>query len=87
MYCLVHIMKTARLNITLPETLIKELNKLAGPRKKSHFIAQSLYDQIKTLHQTELQKSLKTGYQAQKKEAVEITQAFESTDLENWDDY
>ena len=35
-----------RLNITLPKKLVQSLDKFAGPRKRSRFIAKALENQI-----------------------------------------
>lgn len=38
--------RTIRLNITLPKNLVDSLNRLAGPRKRSLFIAEAIKIQI-----------------------------------------
>ena len=81
------IMETSRLNITLPEELVNELNQLVEPRKKSRFIAVVLRDQLKKLRKEKLEKILKEGYQTQKRESEEISRDFSSIDLEGWDEY
>ena len=47
-----------RLNITLPKKLVQSLDKLAGPRKRSRFIAEALENQIKQYEKTKLEKLL-----------------------------
>jgi metal-responsive CopG/Arc/MetJ family transcriptional regulator len=80
-------METSRLNITLPEELVKELNQLVEPRGKSRFIAVVLRDQLKRLRKDRQEKILKEGYQTRKRESEEISRDFSSIDLEGWDEY
>ena len=76
-----------RLNITLPKKLVQSLDKLAGPRKRSRFIAKALENQIKQYEEAELEKLLAEGYQATEKESVAFAKEFETADLEAWDEY
>ena len=76
-----------RLNITLPKKLVQSLDKLAGPRKRSRFIAKALENQIKQHEKAELEKLLAEGYQATEKESVAFAKEFEAADLEGWDEY
>ena len=76
-----------RLNITLPKKLVQSLDKLAGPRKRSRFIAKALENQIMQHEKTELEKLLAQGYQATEKESVAFAKEFEAADLEGWDEY
>jgi metal-responsive CopG/Arc/MetJ family transcriptional regulator len=76
-----------RLNITLPKKLVQSLDKLAGPRKRSRFIAKALENQIKQHKKKELEKLLVDGYQATAKESVALAKEFEAADLEGWDEY
>jgi len=52
-------METSRLNITLPQDLVAELNQLIEPRKKSRFIAGALRDRLKQLKKERQEKILK----------------------------
>jgi len=76
-----------RLNITLPKKLVQSLDKLAGPRKRSRFIAKALENQIKQYKKTELEKLLAEGYQTTEKESIAFAKEFEAADLEGWDEY
>ena len=78
---------TVRLNITLPKKLLQSLDKLAGPRKRSRFIAEALENQIKHHEKAELEKLLMEGCQATAKEDVALAKEFEAIDLEGWDEY
>jgi metal-responsive CopG/Arc/MetJ family transcriptional regulator len=80
-------MSVVRMNITLPEELAQQLNKLIGPRKKSHFITETLKERIERIQDEELQKMLEEGYKVRKKESQSIAEEFESADLEGWDEY
>ena len=76
-----------RLNITLPKKLVQSLDKLAGPRKRSRFIAEALENQIKQYKKAKLEQLLAEGYRAAEKEDVALAKEFEAVDLEGWDEY
>ena len=80
-------MGMVRLNITLPEELVLQIDRLAGPRKKSSFIAESLKMWIKRIEEKKLQETLEEGYKARKKESQSIAKEFEHIDIEGWDEY
>jgi len=80
-------MSVVRMNITLPEELAQQLDKLIGPRKKSHFITETLKEKIERIQNEELQKMLEEGYKVRKQESQSITEEFEPADLEGWDEY
>jgi len=80
-------MSVVRMNITMPEELAQQLDKLIGPRKKSHFITETLKERIERIQDEELQKILEEGYKVRKKESQSIAEEFESADLEGWDEY
>lgn len=80
-------MNMVRMNITLPEDLARQLDKLVGPRKKSHFITESLKERVKRIEEDKLQKMLEEGYKTRKEESLSIAKEFEPVDLEGWDEY
>ena len=80
-------MSAVKLNITIPEELARQLEKLAGSRKKSRFIAEALRKKIGEIQEQELNKILEEGYKARKQESFSIAKDFESVDLEGWDEY
>lgn len=80
-------MNTVRLNITLPEELAQQLDKLAGPKKKSLFITETLRERIEKIQNEQLQKLLEEGYKAVKKDSLAMANEFEPADLEGWDEY
>ncbi len=79
--------QTVRINVTLPKELIESANQIAGPRSRSHLIAESLREHIRQIKKGELEKQLEEGYRARAKESVAITHEFEAVDLEGWDEY
>ena len=64
-----------RLNITLPEDLIKKMKNLPN---KSHFIAEALKEKL------ELDRKLIEGYKATRKEDKKINEDWEKITLEGW---
>jgi len=80
-------MSVVRMNITLPEELAREIDKLVEPKKKSQFIAETLQQRIERIQHEKLQKMLEEGYKARKKESQSLAKEFESVDLEGWDEY
>ena len=80
-------MSVVRLNITIQEELARQLDKLVGPRKKSHFIAEALKQRIEEIQEEELNKMLEEGYKARKQESLSIAKEFEDVDMEGWDEY
>ncbi|MEJ5378545.1 MAG: ribbon-helix-helix protein, CopG family [bacterium] len=80
-------MRTVRLNITIPKDLASELEKLAGQRGRSQFIAAAIRQKIQEAKKAELDRLLEEGYGARAKESVEFAKEFEPADLEGWDEY
>ena len=80
-------MNTVRLNITLPEELAEQLDKLVAPKKKSSFISETLRERIEKIQNEQLQKLLEEGYKATRKESLALAEEFEPADLEGWDEY
>ena len=76
-----------RMNITLPKDIAASLDELAGPRKRSQFIAQALRMMIDQMQKREMDLQLTEGYRAGKEENLKVAEAFEPFDLEGWDDY
>jgi len=80
-------MSVVRMNITLPEDLAEELEKIAGSKKKSRFIAKTLQEKIASIKADEIQRRLEEGYKARNEESHKIAKEFEAVDLEGWDEY
>jgi metal-responsive CopG/Arc/MetJ family transcriptional regulator len=75
-------MSNKRLNITLPEELIKKI--LAVPNK-SKFIAEAIREKIDRQEKEALDALLCEGYQATRAEDREINEDWEPATLEKWD--
>jgi metal-responsive CopG/Arc/MetJ family transcriptional regulator len=80
-------MHTLRMNITLPEILVKELREITTPRKQSQFISNAIEKQIKYYKKKQLELSLIEGYKEVKDENIELSKDFENQDIEGWDEY
>ena len=80
-------MGVVRMNITIPEELAEEMDKLTPPRTRSQFIAEALKRKIEKIRSEELQKSLEEGYKARRAENQSMAKEFEVADLEGWDEY
>mgnify|MGYP000309586170 CR=1 FL=1 len=79
--------ETVPLNVTLPKDLVISLNKHAGSRKKSQYIARALRNQLEQDRKQFLNKKLEEGYRSRQQESMALTDEFEAADLEGWDDY
>jgi metal-responsive CopG/Arc/MetJ family transcriptional regulator len=80
-------MSVVRMNLTLPEELVRQIDKLVEPKKKSQFIAEALRQRIEKIQHEKLQKILEEGYKAREKESQFLAKEFEYVDLEGWDEY
>jgi len=78
---------TVRLNITLPKEIAQQLDNLAGPKKKSLFITETLRQRMEKIQNEQLQILLKEGYKSTRQESLAIAKEFEPLDLEGWDEY
>jgi metal-responsive CopG/Arc/MetJ family transcriptional regulator len=80
-------MSTVKLNITLPEDIADELDRLTKKREKSRFISEAISARIGEIKQKKLEQELEEGYKETAQEATGLLEEFEVTDLEGWDDY
>lgn len=80
-------MSSSRLNIVLPDVLIREIDQVAGRRKRSQFIADAVKRRIVDLEKDRLRRVMAEGYRATRHEDEELTRELEASDLEGWDDY
>ena len=76
-----------RINITLPKDLVRLIDQMSGPRKRSLFIAEAVQLKVRQAQKEALEKKLAEGYLAGFNESREIASEFEAADLEGWDDY
>ncbi len=79
--------ETIRLNITIPIDLAQSLNRFAGHRRRSRFIAEALRCRFKEMEKESLEKKLEEGYRDTAEESLAISKEFEAADLEGWDEY
>lgn len=80
-------MSTVKLNITLPEALVDELNRLTRKREKSRFISEAISTKIQEVKKKKLEMELEEGYKSTAQEAADLMEEFAISDLEGWDDY
>ena len=80
----VSVMKTLKLNFTVPEDVAEALKACVSKRKRSAFVASAVLDKLKQLEQEQLRQSLVEGYQARRAEDTEVDQEWEGTTLEEW---
>ena len=79
--------QNVRLNITLPKDMLRLVDQMSGPRKRSVFIAEAIRLKVKQAREEALEKRMAEGYQAGYQESLDISSEFEDADLEGWDDY
>jgi hypothetical protein len=77
------IMKTLKLNFTIPENVAIALKAHISKRKRSAFVATAVAEKLKFLEQEHLRQSLVEGYQARQTEDAELNQEWENTTMEN----
>jgi metal-responsive CopG/Arc/MetJ family transcriptional regulator len=77
----------SRVNIVLPDALIREIDQVAGRRKRSQFIADAVKRRIIDLEKSRLRDMMEEGYRARRHEDEKVTREFEASDLEGWDEY
>lgn len=70
-----------RLNITLPETINKEIENIPN---KSRFISEALKEKIEKMKKQKLDKLLIEGYKATKEEDRKMNREWEKITLEDW---
>ena len=78
---------TVRVNITLPEDVLKSLDSITEPRERSRFITTAVMEKIERRQKEGLSLLLKEGYLEGRQEALELSREFEEADLEGLDEY
>ena len=73
---------SARLNLKVPLDVVKEIEKLSGPRQRSKFIVEAIRDRIAAIKREQLALLMKEGYLARSDEAAELAGEFEPLDME-----
>jgi hypothetical protein len=57
---------------------------MAGPRKRSRFIAEAITVRIENIRKEKLERNLAEGYSFAREESVSLSREFETVDLEGW---
>lgn len=74
-----------RINITLPNDLVRDLKRSVPNGKRSKFVASAIKEKLPKINlQKELSKSLKANKEFYTKVAKEIREDFKYADAENW---
>jgi CopG family transcriptional regulator/antitoxin EndoAI len=73
-----------RINIVLPETTIKVLDRVAPKGNRSRFISQAVLHYVKTAGQQRLREQLKVGYQANAEESLDMAAEWFPIEEEAW---
>ena len=76
-----------RVNISFPRDLLIAIDRMAGKRKRSRFIAEAVRERIESVKNQRLVKLMAEGYRKNRQEASDLTAEFEAADLESWDEY
>ena len=79
-------MSAVRINITLPEEVVKKLNKMTKQRERSAYIAAALDFYQKHQHKKNLMEEMIEGYLKTHGESSELNQDFDSASLDRWED-
>jgi metal-responsive CopG/Arc/MetJ family transcriptional regulator len=77
--------KTLKLNFTMPEDIARELKNRISKNKRSAFVSEAVRSTLEELEKKQLEQELKEGYQIRYKEDAEINQDWEKITLENID--
>lgn len=75
-------MRMIRLNITLPDDLVKQLRQ---EKNKSRFIAEALREKINRENKVRTERLMKEGYSATSREDEKLTAEWEKASLEEWE--
>jgi metal-responsive CopG/Arc/MetJ family transcriptional regulator len=75
-------MRMIRLNITLPEEIVRYL---AQKQNKSRFIAQALREKLEREKRERIETLMQEGYETAELEDKELDTEWEKASLEEWD--
>jgi hypothetical protein len=78
------IMKTLKLNFTIPEDVAEALKARVSRRKRSAFVAAAVADKLKDLEKEQLRQSMVEGYQERQAEDSEVNRDWERATIEEW---
>lgn len=71
-----------RLNITIPESLAKKIDKLSN---KSQFITEAVKEKLEKIEVEKLKKELEEGYRATRIKDQKVNKEWEKITLEGWE--
>jgi metal-responsive CopG/Arc/MetJ family transcriptional regulator len=74
-----------RINISLPEPLLRLLDDVAPKNRRSQFIAQAVEEHIAALRRHELRERLKAGYLANAKADRQLAEEWATVEQEAYD--
>jgi hypothetical protein len=77
--------KTLKLNFTVPEDIARELKNRITKSKRSAFVTEAVRSRLAELKKKQLEQELEEGYQARYEEDAEMNQDWEKVTLENID--
>jgi metal-responsive CopG/Arc/MetJ family transcriptional regulator len=76
-----------RINISVPKELLMAIDRMAGKRKRSRFIAEAVRERIESVKTERLATLMAEGYRKNRQETLDLAAEFAAADLENWDEY
>lgn len=79
--------RTIRVNISVPKDLLAAVDRMAGKRKRSRFIAEAVRERVEQAQREKLAKLMARGYRENREDSADLSEEFEAVDLENWDEY
>jgi CopG family transcriptional regulator/antitoxin EndoAI len=74
-----------RINIVLPDTTVRVLDRVAPKGDRSRFISQAVLHYVESVGQQNLREQLKAGYQANAKEGLRIALEWFPLEEEAWE--
>ncbi len=73
-----------RINVILPESTVKVLDRVAAKGNRSQFISQAVLHYVHSVGKQSLREQLKTGYQANAEENLKIALEWFPLEEEAW---
>ena len=73
-----------RINIVLPETTVKVLDRVAPKGNRSHFISRAVLHYVESVGKQRLKEQLEAGYQANAEENLKIALEWFPLEEEAW---
>ena len=73
-----------RINIVLPETTLRVLDRVAPKGNRSHFISEAVLHYVHNVGKRSLKEQLKAGYKANAEESIKIAAQWFPLEEEAW---